>query len=56
MERFTLRNLIELGVKKQYQINISEMFAALQNFSDIEDTDRAWKNIKEIIKFQLKRI
>jgi len=56
VERFTLRKLIVLEVKKQYQINISERFAALQNFSDSEDIDWAWENFKEIIKFQLKRI
>jgi len=51
VERFTFRKLIELEVKKQYQINISERSAALQNSGDSEDIDRAWENIKEIIKF-----
>jgi hypothetical protein len=53
VEKFTLR---KLEVKKQYQINISEKYAALQNFSDREDKNRAWENIKDIIKIQLKRV
>jgi hypothetical protein len=41
VERFTLMKLIELEVRKQYQINISERFAGLQNFSDSEDINKA---------------
>jgi hypothetical protein len=51
VERFTLRNLMELEVKKQYQINISERFAALQNFRDSMDINMSWEIIKEITKF-----
>jgi len=36
VERFNLRNLIELEVSRQYQIKISNRFAALENF-DSED-------------------
>jgi hypothetical protein len=66
VERFTFMKLIELKVRRQYQINISERFAALQNFSASEDINRAWeiiKNInraweiiKDIIKIRLKRV
>jgi hypothetical protein len=35
-ERFTLRNLNELGVRRQYQIEISKMLAALEKLSDKE--------------------
>jgi hypothetical protein len=35
---------------KQYQIEITNRFAALENLSDNEDINRAWKNIKENIK------
>jgi hypothetical protein len=56
VERFTLTKLTELDVRKQYQINISGRFAALQNFCDREDINRAWEIIKEIIKIQLKRV
>jgi hypothetical protein len=50
VERFNLRNLSELEVKKRYQIMISERFAALENLNDGEDINRAWENIKENIK------
>jgi hypothetical protein len=33
-ERFNLRTLNELEVRKQYQINISNGFAAFENLSD----------------------
>jgi len=45
-ERFNLRKLYELDVRKQYQIEITNRFAALENLSDGEDIDRAWENIK----------
>jgi hypothetical protein len=35
-ERFNLRKLNELEVRKQYQTEISNMFAALENLSDDE--------------------
>jgi DNA-binding transcriptional regulator GbsR (MarR family) len=50
MERFNLRKLNELEVRKHYQIKISNKFAALENLSDSEDLNRAWENIKENIK------
>jgi hypothetical protein len=39
--RFNLKNLSNLKVRKRYQIEISNRFAAL------EDINRAWENIKE---------
>jgi len=54
VERFNLRKLNELEVKKQYQINISNRFAALENLSDSKDINRAWENIKENIKISAK--
>jgi hypothetical protein len=36
-ERFNLKKLNELEIRKQYQIKISNRFAALENFSDSED-------------------
>jgi hypothetical protein len=48
-ERFNLRKVNELEVKKQYQIKVSNRFAALENRSDSEDINRAWENIKENI-------
>jgi len=42
--------LNELEARKQYQIQISNRFAALENLSGGEDINRAWENIKENIK------
>jgi len=55
-ERFNLRNLNELEVRKQYQIEISDRFAALENISDGEDINRAWRNIKENMETLAKEI
>ena len=52
--RFNLRKLSELGVNKQYQIEITNRFAALENLNDDEDINRAWENIKENIKTSAK--
>jgi hypothetical protein len=49
-ERFNLRKLNELEVRKQYQIEFSNRFAALENLRYSEDINRAWENIKENIK------
>jgi len=49
-EWFNLRKLNELEVRKQYQIEISNRFAALENWSYDKDINRAWENIKENIK------
>ena len=49
-ERFNLRKLKELEFRKQYQIEISNRFAALENLSVDEDINRVWENIKENIK------
>ena len=53
-ERFNLRKLKELEVRKQYQIEISNRFAALESLSDDKDINRAWENIKENIKTSAK--
>jgi hypothetical protein len=49
-EKFNLRKLNELEVRKEYQIIISNTFAALENLSDSKDINRAWENIKGNIK------
>ena len=41
-ERLNLRQLNELEVRKQYQIEITNRFTALENLSDDEDITRAW--------------
>jgi hypothetical protein len=48
--RLNLRKLNELEVRKQYQIEISNRFAALENLGDSGDINRTWENIKENIK------
>ena len=53
-ERVNLRKLNELQVRRQYQIKISNRFAALKNFSYSEDLKGAWENIKENIKTSAK--
>ena len=49
-ERFNLRKQNELEVRKQYQIEITNRFTALENVSDGKDINRTWENIKENIK------
>jgi hypothetical protein len=39
MERFNLRNLIDVEVKEFYQVKISNRFAGLENFDDDDDDD-----------------
>ena len=40
-ERFNLKKQNELEVRKQYQMEITNRFAALENLSDDEDISRA---------------
>jgi hypothetical protein len=56
VESFNLRKLSELEVRKQYQINVSNRSAALENLIDSEDINRAWENIKENIKTSALRV
>jgi 50S ribosomal subunit-associated GTPase HflX len=53
-ERFNLRKLNELEFRKQYQIEMTNRFAALENLSDDGNINRAWENIKENIKTSAK--
>jgi len=55
VERFNLRKLNELEVRKQYQMEISNRFAALENLRVSKDINRAWYNIKENIKTSAKQ-
>jgi hypothetical protein len=50
VERFKLRNLSELEVRKQYQIEITNRCAALENLNDSEDINRVWEDFKGNIK------
>ena len=53
-ERFNLMKLNELEIRKKYQIEITNRFAALENLSDDEDINRVWENIKKGIKTSAK--
>jgi len=55
MGKDSVRNLNELNVRKQYQINISNRSAALENLNDSQDINRAWEKIR-VSKPQLKRV
>jgi hypothetical protein len=49
-ERFNFRKQNGMEIRKQYQIEISNRFASLENLNDSEDKNGAWENIKENIK------
>ena len=53
-ERFNLRKSNELKVRKQYKIEVTNRYAALENLSDSEDMNRVWMNFKECIKTSAK--
>ena len=49
-QRFNFRKLNEPEVREQYQIEITNRFAALENSDYDEDVNRTWENIKENIQ------
>ena len=55
-EIFNLRELNELKVRKQHQIEFTNRSAALEDLCDDEDINRAWENIKENIKTSAQEI
>jgi hypothetical protein len=55
-ERFNLRKLNEMEVRKQQQIEVANRFTALDNSSDSEDINRAGRTLKRITKPELKRV
>jgi hypothetical protein len=56
VERFNLSKLNELEVRKQYQIKISNRFAALKELNDSKGINRALENMKQKIKTSSKEI
>ena len=46
-QRFNLRKLNKREVREQYQIQISNRFAAMENLDNDEDVNRTGENIKE---------
>jgi hypothetical protein len=53
-KRFNLRKLNELDVRKQYQVEVTNRFAALETLHDGKEINRVWKSIKENIKTSAK--
>jgi len=49
-QRFNLRKLNEPEIREEYQIEITNRFAALENVNDEEDANRTWEKIKENIQ------
>jgi len=49
-QRFNSRKLNEPEVREQYQIEITNSFAALENLNNDEDVNRTWENVKENIQ------
>jgi hypothetical protein len=56
VEGFNLREPSELEGKKQYHIEITNRFAALENLSDGEDINRLGRTLMRISKPQLKGV
>jgi hypothetical protein len=54
VERFILKKLSGMDVRKQYQFEISNRFQALNDLNDSKDINRAWDNVKENIKISAK--
>jgi hypothetical protein len=54
MERFNLKKLNEVEGKEQYCVEISNMFAALENIDTVVDVNKAWETIRENIKISAK--
>jgi bifunctional DNA-binding transcriptional regulator/antitoxin component of YhaV-PrlF toxin-antitoxin module len=54
VKRFNIKRLSEMKVRKQFQIEISNRFEALENLNDSEDINRASENIRENIKISAK--
>ena len=53
MERFSLMKLSEVEVRVQYQLQISDRAAALENLDDSRVISRAWEIVR-VLTFWLK--
>jgi hypothetical protein len=56
MERFNLKKLNEVEGKEQYCIEVSNKFAVLEDLDAEVEINSSWEMIREIIKFQPKRV
>jgi hypothetical protein len=54
LERFGLKRLDDEEVKEKYQVEISNIFAALESLDEIFDINNAWESIRENIKTSTK--
>jgi hypothetical protein len=54
MERFNLKKLNAVEGKEQCRLEVSNSFAALENFDSELDVNRAWETITENIKISSK--
>jgi len=54
VEKFNLRKLNEMKVRKQYHIKITKRSAAWENVSDSEDINSDWESVKDNIKTSAK--
>ena len=55
-QRFNRSKLNQLAVRKQYHIEITNSFQALENLKDYEDLNRTWENNKDNIQTSAKRV
>jgi len=53
-QRCNLREINEPEVREQYQIEITNSFAALEDLNDDQDVNRTWENIKDYIQTSAK--
>ena len=54
--RFNLRKLNELEVRKQYQVEITNIFSGLENLNEEENVNRIVGTLNIISKSQQKRV
>jgi hypothetical protein len=50
LERFDLKELADIEVKEKCQVEISNIFAALESLDESFDINNAWESIRENIK------
>jgi hypothetical protein len=54
MKRSNLKRPNDVEIKEEYQVKISNRFAALEDLDNSIDTNRAWEIIRENIKTSAK--
>jgi hypothetical protein len=54
LERFNLKKLNDVEVKEEYQVEISNRFAALEILDESFDINNAWESIRDNIKTSAK--